>query len=237
MENDTTTTPTPLLLERTNLCFYCGEIINPDDVICDDCDREKQEFNEKKKQEADAQDLARRVREFNESCGAYGDVDPTKLPDTAAYRAASGLITGGSRGLTIAGPSRTGKTYSAVWAARREVQAGLSAEFINSAELRASVGHSRDILRLPTVSRLMRVGILILDDFGNNEFSRAGEELFQMILERRHIRRLRTFVTTQYTPDQLRVLMNTTQTADAICRRIGVEFNAMGNTATGEVKP
>lgn len=217
-----------------DVCLYCGE---PADLVCDECDRKAQASSAAADEAKRRRKIAERREKFRESFREYADTDRDKLPRTAALTAATSFIVGGTKGLLITGPGRTGKTRSATWICRRELEEGRTVDFIAAPDLRASFGHVRDFERVPRWRTLIGVDVLVIDDFGNHTFTRAAEEGFLNLIEARINRKKRTIVTSQYNSAQLAALLTTDQMADALLRRIGGEFNAIADTTEDTWKP
>ncbi len=223
----------PLLL-RDEVCVFCGS--SAEGGICDDCDEKNSRNNVEIAGQEQERIRAARLERFRIAVGDYADTDPEQLPDTAARKAARQYVIGGRRGLTIFGPGRTGKTRSAVWIGRREHDAGKWVEFHQCAELRLAISEFNRKGEVGISTRpLFACDVLILDDFGNNEFDRKAEEFFLNLTEHRVNHGRRTIVTTQYNGTQLTALFKTRQMADAILRRIGREYCMTADTKTGEV--
>ncbi len=242
MENDNETATEPVAprhlnaFGRADTCIFCGDPTT--EMVCPECDAKNTAANEAKQ----AQDMNARHREreraFQDKIGNYADTEMVRLPETAARRAAAEYVIGSGAGLTISGPGDTGKTRSAVWVAMKEVAAGRWAEFRQCGELRQEVvQHAKNGEWGRGIGPLMRCDLLVLDDFGNHEFTRTAEEFFLAMLERRTNTGKRTFVTTQYTAEQLRKLFTTEQMADAVLRRIGKGFATMVNTRENLILP
>lgn len=224
---------TPALM-REDTCFFCGEMSNG--PVCDDCEAKNQNQNERIEREKVAEVQAARLEIFRERVGGYFDTDPDLLPDFAARRAARDYMIGGKRSITFFGPGRTGKTRSAVWLGRREHDAGKWVEFRQCGELRQEIAeHARNGTLSKGSRPLYACDVLILDDFGNHEFTRTACEFFLALLEKRTIQGRRNFVTGQYDGPQLRELIKPLQMAEAIMRRIGREFATTVNTQSGQI--
>jgi DNA replication protein DnaC len=219
-------------------CIYCGDSA---DMICDDCAAKGDRLREEQAAAEESKRQAARLEIFRDRVGGYFDTEFDLLPDTICRRAVADWIPsnlGGRRGLTIVGPGKTGKTRSAVLISRREHDRGEWVEFRQCGELRQEVAqHARNGEFARGVKALFSCGVLILDDFGNHEFTRTAEEFFLSLLERRAITRRRTIVTSQYDAKQLGELFHTRQMADAVLRRIGIEFVSTAHTGTGDFKP
>lgn len=242
MQNDITTTlpaeeqETPNIFGTPNTCFWCGD--PAPELVCPECEEKHNAEREKAEAAERAEKVAARRQAFAERVGGYFDTSMTLLPETAAKAAAASYIIGSGAGLTIAGPGGAGKTRSAVWIAQKEMEAGAWVEFRQCGELRQEVANfSRHGEWARGFGPLSRADILILDDFGNHEFTRTVEEFFLALLEKRTAQKKRTFVTTQYGSKALRKLFTTEQMADAVLRRMGPGFATMVNTLDGTIEP
>ncbi len=214
---------------KSTTCLYCGE--NAPDGVCDECDRVAAEKNVALGERLALDALEGKKRAFREKVGNYCDHQPELLPNTAATRAVPQFIVGGRFGLTLIGHGSTGKTRAACLIAEKELAAGNWVEFRQCGDLRQEViGFSRKGEHAQGVRPLLRCDCLILDDFGNHEFTRTTEEFFLSLLERRTNTGKRTIVTSQYEPKHLKPMMTTPQMADAILRRIGKQFAMIANT-------
>ncbi len=217
-----------------NTCFHCGD--TSAEIICPDCEARIQAANAAAEQRIAEQAIQRRLDIFREKVGDYADTVKDLLPATAARRIAGEYYVGGKAGLTISGPGDTGKTRACVWIAGQEVLAGRWVDFRQCGDLRREIGdHARHGEFGRAVKPLMQCDVLILDDFGNHEFTRTTEEFFLSLLERRTNGGRRNFITSQYTSAQLRKLFTTEQMADAILRRIGRQYATLVNTADNTV--
>jgi DNA replication protein DnaC len=219
---------------KSTSCIYCGE--NAPDGVCDDCDRTAEAKNVALGERLALGALEAKKRAFREKVGNYCDNQPELLPDTAAIRAVPQFVVGGRCGLTLIGPGSTGKTRAACMVAEKEMAAGNWVEFRQCGDLRQEViGFARKGEQAQGVRPLLKCDLLILDDFGNHEFTRTTEEFFLSLLERRTNTGKRTVVTTQYQPAQLKALFTTPQMADAILRRVGKQFALVANTGDNTI--
>ncbi len=219
---------------NSTTCLYCGE--NAPEGVCDDCDAVAAEKNAALGERLTAAAIEARKRDFREKVGNYADNQLELLPDTAAIRAVPSFIVGGQFGMTIMGPGSTGKTRAACMIAEKEITAGHWVEFRQCGDLRQEIiGHARKGEHAQGVRPLIRCALLVLDDFGNHEFTRTTEEFFLSLLEKRNNTGKRTVVTSQYHASQLRPLFTTPQMADAILRRMGKQFATVVNTTDNTI--
>ena len=227
-------TDRPAIFGTHNTCFHCGDTCA--DIVCPDCEAKIEAKNRALADRQADEDVQRRLDLFRSKVGNYADTVKDLLPATAARRIAGEYFVGGKAGLTISGPGDTGKTRACVWIAGQELQAGRWVDFRQCGDLRREIGdHARNGEFGRAVKPLMQCEVLILDDFGNHEFTRTTEEFFLSLLERRTNGGRRTFITSQYTADQLKPLFTTDQMADAVLRRIGRQYATIVNTADNTV--
>lgn len=223
-------------------CMYCGE---PAEMVCDECEAQNQAAEAQRVAEQEAAHKAERRAAFREKVGDYADTELARLPEGAAREIATTYPLGSLAGLTLSGTGGKGKTRAAVFVAQKELeQSGAWVEFRQCGALRQEMAaFARNGEWARGIKPLMKCDILILDDLGNHDITRNLEEMLLAVLEERTSRRKRTFVTTQYTTDELRGtdgkagVFSTMQMADAILRRIGRQFATIVNTTANTITP
>lgn len=223
-------------------CMYCGE---PAEMVCDECEAQNQAAEAQRLAEQEAQHKADRRAAFRIKVGDYADTELARLPEGSAREIATTYALGSGAGLTLSGVGGKGKTRAAVFIAQKELeQSGAWVEFHQCGALRQEMAaFARNGEWARGIKPLMKCDILILDDLGNHDVTRTLEEMLLAVLEHRTMTRKRTFVTTQYSVDELRGtdgktgVFSTMQMADAILRRIGRQFATIVNTTTGSITP
>lgn len=132
----------------------------------------------------------------------------------------------------IVGPTGAGKTYLACALGNSAVRQGISTLYVRLPrliqELKITRGDGRYIKFL---SRLQRIKLLIVDDWGINPFTDEARRDFLEIMEDRHGVRS-TIIASQFPVDTWHDIIGDATLADAICDR--VVHNAHKIILTGE---
>jgi DNA replication protein DnaC len=139
---------------------------------------------------------------------------------------------GRHQNVIIVGPTGAGKTYLACALGNSAVRQGISTLYVRLPrliqELKITRGDGRYIKFL---SRLQRIKLLIVDDWGINPFTDEARRDFLEIMEDRHGVRS-TIIASQFPVDTWHDIIGDATLADAICDR--VVHNAHKIILTGE---
>jgi len=132
----------------------------------------------------------------------------------------------------IVGPTGAGKTYLACALGNSAVRQGTSTIYVRLPRLIQELKIARaDGRYVKFLSRLQRIKLLIVDDWGINPFADEARRDFLEIMEDRHDVRS-TIIASQFPIDTWHEIIGDATLADAICDR--VVHNAHKITLTGE---
>lgn len=130
------------------------------------------------------------------------------------------------------GPTGAGKTYLACALGNSAIRQGISTIYVRLPRLAQELKIARaDGSFVKLLSRLQRIRILIVDDWGINTFTDEERRGFLEIMEDRHNVRS-TIIASQFPIDTWHDVIGDPTLADAICDR--VVHNAHKITLTGE---
>lgn len=139
---------------------------------------------------------------------------------------------GRHQNVIVVGPTGAGKTYLACALGNSAVRQGISTLYVRLPrliqELKITRGDGRYI---KFISRLQRIKLLIVDDWGINPFTDEARRDFLEIMEDRHGVRS-TIIASQFPVDTWHDIIGDATLADAICDR--VVHNAHKIILTGE---
>lgn len=121
--------------------------------------------------------------------------------ETEALKAAQRWHTSSSNWLLLCGGVGSGKSVAAGWCVVQEVKAGRRAEQRKAQELARLSGFDEGAAEL---ERLKHVDLLVLDDVGTERVSDWARALLFEVLDARHEDRLRTILTSNLRPSDLR---------------------------------
>ncbi len=132
----------------------------------------------------------------------------------------------------IVGPTGAGKTYLACALGNSAIRQGISAIYVRLPRLAQELKIARaDGSFVKLLSRLQRIRLLIVDDWGINTFTDEERRGFLEIMEDRHNVRS-TVIASQFPIDTWHDIIGDPTLADAICDR--VVHNAHKIILTGE---
>jgi DNA replication protein DnaC len=139
---------------------------------------------------------------------------------------------GRRQNVIIVGPTGAGKTYLACSLGNSAVRQGISTMYVRLPRLIQELKIARaDGRYIKFLSRLQRIKLLIVDDWGINPFTDEARRDFLEIMEDRHDVRS-TIIASQFPIDTWHDIIGDATLADAICDR--VVHNAHKIILTGE---
>lgn len=147
--------------------------------------------------------------------------------DPKATRYAERVASSKPQNLVITGPAKAGKTHTACAVLKQVITTGgQSGLFIPTSDLMSEIkrSYNRKVDEDSIVFRYASKRILVLDDFGKEQFTAWSMSIIWRILNRRYNAMRPTVITTQYTVQQLGDCMvqggADAQMVQAIVRRI-----------------
>jgi DNA replication protein DnaC len=125
-----------------------------------------------------------------------------------------------NQNVIIVGPTGSGKTYIACALGNSAVRQGISTAYVRLPRLAQELKISRaDGSFVKLLSRLQRIRLLIVDDWGINTFTDEERRGFLEIMEDRHNVRS-TIIASQFPIDTWHDIIGDPTLADAICDRV-----------------
>jgi DNA replication protein DnaC len=125
-----------------------------------------------------------------------------------------------NQNIIIVGPTGSGKTYIACALGNSAVRQGISTAYVRLPRLAQELKISRaDGSFVKLLSRLQRIRLLIIDDWGINLFTDEERRNFLEIMEDRHNVRS-TIIASQFPIDAWHDIIGDPTLADAICDRV-----------------
>lgn len=125
-----------------------------------------------------------------------------------------------NQNVIIVGPTGSGKTYIACALGNSAVRQGISTAYVRLPRLAQELKISRaDGSFVKLLSRLQRIRLLIVDDWGINTFTDEERRGFLEIMEDRHNVRS-TIIASQFPIDVWHDIIGDPTLADAICDRV-----------------
>lgn len=125
-----------------------------------------------------------------------------------------------NQNVIVVGPTGSGKTYIACALGNSAVRQGISTAYVRLPRLAQELKISRaDGSFVKLLSRLQRIRLLIIDDWGINTFTDEERRGFLEIMEDRHNVRS-TIIASQFPIDAWHDIIGDPTLADAICDRV-----------------